>query len=103
MKLVFLKKKLMTEKIAIFFKSLNETIIIEFKNSKPQLNQKFALNTIKKMCFKNNIFNANKLNYFTFKDVENVYVNGNKISTYEELSILRLYLFEKLNNCKPYF
>jgi hypothetical protein len=55
------------------------------------------------MCFKNNIFNANKLNYFTFKDVENVYVNGNKIFTYEELSILRLYLFEKLNNCKPYF
>ena len=99
----FFKEETNDWKNSDFFKSLNETIIIEFKNSKPQLNQKFDLNTIKKMCFKNNIFNANKLNYFTFKDIENVYVNGNKISTYEELSILRLYLFEKLNNCKPYF
>lgn len=86
-----------------FIKTLNNEIIIEFKNSKPKVSEKMNLDKIKKMCFRKNKFNAYKLNYLMFKNIDNVYINNKKLSSYEQLSLLRIYLFDMINNSKPYF
>ncbi|WP_412031364.1 hypothetical protein [Metamycoplasma buccale] len=86
-----------------FIKTLNEKIIIEFKGQKNSPYKKFDLTKIKNFCFKKNKFQAYKLNYFMFKNIDNVYVNNKKISTYDELSLLRIFLFKIINNSNPYF
>ena len=86
-----------------FIKTLNNEIIIEFKNSKPKVSEKINLDKIKKMFFKKNKFNAYKLNYLMFKNIDNVYINNKKLSSYEQLSLLRIYLFDIINKSKPYF
>ena len=78
-------------------------IIIEFKNSKPKVSEKINLDKIRKMCFRKNKFNAYKLNYLMFKNIDNVYINNKKLSSYEQLSLLRIYLFDIINKSKPYF
>ena len=86
-----------------FIKTLNNEIIIEFKNSKPKVSEKINLDKIRKMCFRKNKFNAYKLNYLMFKNIDNVYINNKKLSSYEQLSLLRIYLFDIINKSKPYF
>ena len=86
-----------------FIKTLNNEIIIEFKNSKPKVSKKINLDKIRKMCFRKNKFNAYKLNYLMFKNIDNVYINNKKLSSYEQLSLLRIYLFDIINKSKPYF
>ena len=86
-----------------FIKTINNEIIIEFKNSKPKISEKINLDKIKKMCFRKNKFNAYKLNYLMFKNIDNVYINNKKLSSYEQLSLLRIYLFDIINKSKPYF
>lgn len=86
-----------------FIKTLNNEIIIEFKNSKPKVSEKINLDKIKKMCFRKSKFNAYKLNYLMFKNINNVYINNKKLSSYEQLSLLRIYLFDIINKSKPYF
>lgn len=86
-----------------FIKTLNNEIIIEFKNSKPKISEKINLDKIKKICFRKNKFNAYKLNYLMFKNIDNVYINNKKLSSYEQLSLLRIYLFDMINKSKPYF
>ena len=86
-----------------FIKTLNNEIIIEFKNSKPKVSEKINLDKIRKMCFRKNKFNAYKLNYLMFKNIDNVYINNKKLSSYGQLSLLRIYLFDIINKSKPYF
>lgn len=86
-----------------FIKTLNNEIIIEFKNSKPKVSERINLDKIRKMCFRKNKFNAYKLNYLMFKNIDNVYINNKKLSSYEQLSLLRIYLFDIINKSKPYF
>ena len=86
-----------------FIKTLNNEIIIEFKNSKPKVSEKINLDKIRKMCFRKNKFNAYKLNHLMFKNIDNVYINNKKLSSYEQLSLLRIYLFDIINRSKPYF
>ena len=86
-----------------FIKTLNNEIIIEFKNSKPKVSERINLDKIRKMCFRKNKFNAYNLNYLMFKNIDHVYINNKKLSSYEQLSLLRIYLFDMINKSKPYF
>lgn len=60
-----------------FIKTLNNEIIIEFKNSKPKVSEKINLDKIKKMCFRKNKFNAYKLNYLMFKNIDYILIIKN--------------------------
>lgn len=42
------------------------------------------------------------LNLFLFKNPKDIYLN-NKELTFNQLTMLRLFLFEKFNNSKPFF
>ncbi|MDC8911940.1 hypothetical protein, partial [Metamycoplasma hyosynoviae] len=62
----------------------------------------YTMQKISKICSKNGKLVANKLNEFLYKVPFQVFVNEKKLDAIQ-LSLLRNYLFMKLNNSIPYF
>ena len=52
--------------------------------------------------FKKEKFQPYKLNLFLFKNPKDIYLN-NKELTFDQLTMLRMFLFEEFNNSKPFF
>ncbi len=86
----------------IFLENLNKNINIELKSKNSKIDKKYTYDQIRKYCFKKEKFQPYKLNLFLFKNPKDIYLN-NKELTFNQLTILRMFLFEEFNNSKPFF
>ncbi|MDD7893715.1 hypothetical protein PUW87_02695 [Metamycoplasma hyosynoviae] len=88
------------EEASKFNLMLNDDVVIKFKNNYTE--KSYTMQKISKICSKNGKLVANKLNEFLYKVPFQVFVNEKKLDAIQ-LSLLRNYLFMKLNNSMPYF